>query len=312
MSELVLVTGAGGYVGRALCAALRARGYRVREALRRPVSGDGADCVALEMEDAAAGRLESGLLREVRVVFHLAGIAHRSADAAAQGRVNCAGTLALAEAADAAGVGHFVYVSSIYAAAVEDPPRDGVGDGYARSKRQAENGLLAGERRWRMRVTVVRPALVYGGAMKGRLATLQRLAERGLLPELPRTGNTPMIALPDLVCALVLLGSHPTISGNVFTLTDGERYPLERIARTMLRRAGRARGAWRVPAGVFALALRVAAGLQRLPLVGRRVALPRGLRDWRVEPDARLCALGWRPAHTLESLLCAESAVERT
>ena len=77
--------------------------------------------------------------------------------------------------------------------------------------------------------------------MKGRLATLRALALKGWLPELPPVGNTPMIALPDLVHALALLGAQPTISGNIFTLSDGERYPLDRIARAMHRLAGRAR-----------------------------------------------------------------------
>jgi len=309
MSEYALVTGAGGYVGRALCVALRARGWRVRSALHGTVSAGESDTVALELEDVAAGRVDPGLLLDVTVVFHLAGLAHRGADPAAQQRVNCDATLALASAANAAGVRHFVYVSSLYAGDCDPAAPLRAGDGYARSKRLAESGLLERELRWPMRVTVLRPALVYGGAMKGRLATLQRLASRGLLPELPPAGNTPMLALPDLVAALLLVGSHPTISGNVFTASDGQRYPLDRIARALRRAAGRARAAWRVPPFVLALALRAAAVLVRLPAVGTRFALPRGLSDWTLATDARLRALGWKPAHTLESALRVDDAV---
>jgi UDP-glucose 4-epimerase len=308
MNGVVLVTGAGGYVGRALCTELRACGHRVRAALHDVRAAEGTDdCVALELEDVAAGRIASEVLRDVALIFHLAGIAHRGADAAAQQRINCAATLALAQAADAAGVGHFVYLSSIYAAASGPPARGG--DGYADSKRQAETGLLAAERGWRMRVSVVRTALVYGGEMKGRLAALRAAAAKGILPGLPPTGNTPMVALPDLVRALVLLGTHPTISGDVFTLTDGQHYALDRIARAMHRATGRG-SAWRIPAGAFALALRVLELLGRLPLPGARLALPRGLRDWQVDCDPRLAALGWVPEHTLESLLCADRGTE--
>ena len=141
--------------------------------------------------------------------------------------------------------------------------------------------------------------------MKGRLATLRALALKGWLPELPPVGNTPMIALPDLVHALALLGAQPTISGNIFTLSDGERYPLDRIARAMHRLAGRRGGAWRVPAGLFALARATAGWLERMPLPGSPLALPRGLADWTVDPDPRLHALGWAPAFTLETALAS-------
>ena len=306
MSRIALVTGAGGYIGSALCRELQAQGWRVRAAARDPAAVSAAECVALELEDAAAGRVPPAACRDIGAVFHLAGIAHRGADAPALARINCQATLALAAAAEAAGVAHFVYLSSLYAGACDPLARGTRGQAYACSKRQAELGLLAAERGGCMRVTIVRPALVYGGAMKGRLATLRALALKGWLPDLPPVGNTPMIALPDLVRALALLGAHPTISGNIFTLSDGERYPLDRIARAMHRLAGRRGGAWHVPQGVFALALAVVASLGRVPLLGSRLALPRGLGDWAVDPDPRLRALGWAPALTLETALMAD------
>lgn len=305
MSRIALVTGARGYIGSALCRELDGQGWHVRAAARDPAALACADGVALELEDAAAGHVAPAVCRDAAVVFHLAGIAHRGADALALERINCAATLALARAAEAAGVAHFVYLSSLYAGGCDPAARANRGEAYARSKRLAELGLLAAEPRWRMRVTIVRPALVYGGAMKGRLATLRALALKGWLPELPPVGNTPMIALPDLVHALALLGAQPTISGNIFTLSDGERYPLDRIARAMHRLAGRRGGAWRVPAGLFALALATAGWLERMPLPGSPLALPRGLADWTVDPDPRLRALGWAPAFTLETALAS-------
>ena len=303
MSRIALVTGGGGYIGSALCRALQGRGWRVLATARDPAIVTATPCIALELEDAAAGHVAAQVCRDAEVVFHLAGIAHRGADALALERINCDATLALARAAEAAGVAHFVYLSSLYAGACDPGAPGARGDAYARSKRLAELGLLGAEPNWRMRVTIVRPALVYGGAMKGRLATLRALALKGWLPDLPPVGNTPMIALPDLVHALALLGAHPTISGNIFTVSDGERYPLDRVARAMHRLAGRGGGAWRVPAGAFAWALAAAARLGRLPVLGSRLALPRGLAEWEVEPDQRLRALGWTPALSLETAL---------
>jgi hypothetical protein len=112
----------------------------------------------------------------------------------------------------------------------------------------AEPGLLAAERRWRMRVTIVRPALVYGGAMKGgspRCALRKKAGCRAAA-----VGNTPMIALPDLVRARAV-GAHPTISGNIFAerwraLPAGSHRARDAPA------AGRRGGTGASPQGLFA------------------------------------------------------------
>ena len=110
---ICLVTGATGFVGMSLCAALRHRGDELRAYSR---SGgalpDGTPTIPM---DLASERLGLADLQGVDVVFHLAGVAHQRASADTYQSVNLQATLALADACLCAGVEHFVFVSSVKA-----------------------------------------------------------------------------------------------------------------------------------------------------------------------------------------------------
>src|SRR6201999_918869 len=93
--------------------------------------------------------------------------------------VNHRATAALAAAARAAGVRHFVFASAIRAQSgpaadpalsQRDPPAPS--DGYGRSKLAAERAVAAAG----VPFTILRPVLIYGPGQKGNLATLARLA----------------------------------------------------------------------------------------------------------------------------------------
>lgn len=108
----VFVTGATGYLGRPLVQALVRRGHAVL-ALVRPGSEDrlpaGAKAV---LGDAVRKETFAGAVAPARTFVQLAGVAHPSPSKAAEFRsVDLASVRASAEAAAAAGVRHFVYVS---------------------------------------------------------------------------------------------------------------------------------------------------------------------------------------------------------
>ncbi len=114
----VLVTGAGGFVGRELCPLLAQSGHVVRAALRAPDSAvpDGAS------ERAVVGDISSrtewrDALADVDAVVHLAARVHVMHDSASNAdaylETNTRGTQRLADACVAAGVTRFVFLSSI-------------------------------------------------------------------------------------------------------------------------------------------------------------------------------------------------------
>ena len=113
----ILVTGASGLVGRALCALLDDRGFPVRAAVRSalPIS-PGLDCVGIDSIDGQT--CWSRALAGTNTVVHLAARVHVMNEAAADPlaefrRVNVQGTLNLARQAAAAGLQRFVFVSSV-------------------------------------------------------------------------------------------------------------------------------------------------------------------------------------------------------
>ena len=229
----VLVTGGTGFVGRRLAAVLRERGARLR-VLVRSVSGippdwDGVEVVAGELADAASlARACAGM----DTVIHAAGFAHADAAAPALAvrhwTVNAEGTFRLLDAAVAARVERFVFLSSVKA--VGDPgPRcvDETWDAlpetpYGRAKRAAEERVLAVGRESGLHAVNLRLALVYGPEMKANLARLVEAVRRGWCPPLPETGNRrSLVHVDDVVQAALLAAAHPAARGQTYLVTDG-------------------------------------------------------------------------------------------
>ena len=269
-ADRILVTGATGFLGRAVVAHLGARGRKVLAAVR----GGGAPA---GLETAVVGDLSgatdwSAALRGVDAVIHCAARAHvlkeAAADPLAQFRaVNTAATLALARQAAAAGVRRFVFISSIGVNGAEtrgrpfrhdDPPHPH--SPYAVSKHEAELGLRAIAAETGLEVVVIRPPLILGPDPKGNLATLERVIGKGLpLPfGLARRNRRDLVSL-DTLCDLIdAVLDHPAAAGETFLVSDGE--PLS--TRTLLERIAAARGLpirlFPVPPALLALPLKLA------------------------------------------------------
>ena len=181
MTGRVLVTGASGFIGRALVADLAAAGHPVRAAMRQP-----ADIFARTVEVVAVSDLTRpvewrALLKGVETVVHLAGIAHAGPEIAEQAydRVNRLATAELAETAQRMGVQRLIFASSIRAQCgpVASSVLDETGapqptDAYGRSKLAAEQAIRASN----VPFTILRPVLIYGPGVKGNLARLARWA----------------------------------------------------------------------------------------------------------------------------------------
>ena len=173
--------------------ALRADGIVPRVLTRDQPEADEVQGDLTDLTDRAALDLAcSG----IETVFHCAGHAHAfgalgAEEEALHWRVNFEGSQALAEAAGRAGVASFVFLSSVKAvgepgeACVDEDWPVPPDSAYGRAKRAAEAAVLAAGERYGMRVTVLRPAMVFGAGGRGNL---ERALGRGLALHVAQVG----------------------------------------------------------------------------------------------------------------------------
>lgn len=174
----VFVTGATGFVGRAVVQALRAEGCVVRCLVRRGSERDlhGFGAIERVEGDVTAPRtLEEGV-RGCHAVVHLVGIIREHPGAGVTfERVHTQGTVNVLEAATAAGVGRFLHMSALGA-------RPGARSRYHITKWAAEEAVRASPLSW----TIFRPSIIYGRG-DGFVTMLARMIER--VPVVPVIGN---------------------------------------------------------------------------------------------------------------------------
>jgi NADH dehydrogenase len=223
----VLVTGASGFIGRALVARLAARGHDVRAMARRAESvppRSNVEAFAGDMLDAdSLDRATRGM----DAVIHLA-CATGVADEAQVRRVNVDGTRALLDAAQRHGVRRFVFVSTISAT------RERMGP-YGRTKREGEAMVAHSGLDW----VTVRPSLVYGDAPVGLFATLAGYLRA--LPVVPVIGNGRIeldpIHIDDVAEVLAQCVTRADVVGKTYDLLGPDRVTfnefLDRLGREL-------------------------------------------------------------------------------
>lgn len=261
----VLVTGANGFVGRALCCALRDQGTKIVATVR---TQRGPDEVAVGNIDAATDWRP--LLAGVDTVVHLAARAHLLRDdaidkLAAFRAVNVDATMALAQQAAASGVRRFVFISSIgvNGAVTEGEPFSEAStprphSDYAISKLEAEERLKALCAKTGMEYVIVRPPLVYGAAAPGNFRTLLGLVHKGLPIPLGAVRNQrSMVALENLVDFIMACIEAPKAANELFFVADSSDVSTPELLRWLIEGMGGRGRVVPVPVSLLSLGARV-------------------------------------------------------
>ena len=240
---MIVLTGATGYVGAALRAALEQRGQPLRLLARAAHATNEMSHVEWVQWDMGSGDdLQGGVFDGVSAVIHCAGLAHRHADERDYQRINIEATSDLAQRALDAGVSHFIYVSSLNVVPAEAvsprcpahqyPEPQGR---YAASKWRAEQTLCQMFAESHCQLTVLRPGLVYDIELTANLKTLSNVL-RWWPWYLPSVGHRSMVARGDLLALLIscALGDSGAPAGEeTLVATDGVAYDAERISRAL-------------------------------------------------------------------------------
>lgn len=278
------ITGATGFVGQAVLDVLARKKVRAR-ALARSIPKDPrphVEWVQGSLDDPGA---LAQLVAGAEAVIHIAGLT-TSHDPAQLDRANAAGTLALVEAARAAGVPRFVFVSSL---AAREPSLSA----YGASKAKAETIVAASGLDW----TTVRPPAVYGPRDKDML-DLFKAARWGVVP-MPPPGRTSLIHVTDLAeLLLALVPGGEDVSGTVVEPDDGREggWSHRELARTIGWAVGSRPWVPHLSAAMLARASRIDRRLRgdKAKLTADRVSYmvhP----DWVCDPARAVPCTVWQP-----------------
>ena len=226
----VLVTGATGFVGKALCGELVAHGHAVVPAVRR-ASGLANEAVVGDIDGATDW---TAALTACDAVVHLAARVHVMDDTAQDPlalyrATNTEATLNLARQAAKVGVKCFVFISTIKVngegrdAPYRETDAAAPEDAYAISKWEAEQGLQRIAQGTGLEVVILRPPLVYGAGVKGNFAQMLRVVAHGIPLPLGSVHNQrDLIYVGNLVDALIACATHPAAAGQTYLVCDGE------------------------------------------------------------------------------------------
>ncbi len=303
----VAVTGAGGFIGRAVIPALVARGFAVR-GLVRDAPPEFASVEVRVIGDLTEHNQSAltDMLRDTDAVVHLAARVHlpeRSDAQAAYRAMNVEVTQRLARAAVACGIAHFVFASTIKvngeATAPGSPFRETdvphPHDAYARSKAEAEALLAQVAADTGLRVTALRLPLTYGPDARANFAALVRAIRRGIpLPLDGIVNRRSLVGAGNLADALAAaLGDvDPSAQGRCATYLLADREVVS--TPELVRAVGTAVG---VPARLFALPQQLLHVGARL--AGREEALVRLTGSLEADTHAFRSRFHWAPPQTL-------------
>ena len=310
----IAVVGAGGFVGQTVVRRLSDDGHEVVPIVRTPKNLPG------ERQIADLGNADwSSLIAGADAVVHLAARVHVMNDTAPNPlvefrKVNCAGTLKLAEGAAKAGVNRFLFVSTIKVNgeatapgkpfAADDLPAPA--DPYGISKLEAEQALFDLAGRTGMEVTVVRPPLVHGPGVRANFESLMKLVQRGIPLPLGRvtSNRRSLVGVDNLADFISTSLTHPGAAGQKFMVSDGRDVSTRELVVLIAAAIGVRPRLLPVPVAPMAMTARI---------LGKGPAADRLLGSLQVDIGKNKDLIGWSPPVSLEEGLrrAAEPLVNR-
>lgn len=297
----VLVTGATGFIGTALCIRLLALGYTVRRALRNST---------LQLpNDSLIGNMGSetkwgDMLNDIDLVVHLAARTHVLRETALDTlaeyqRINITATENLARACTKAKIKRLVFLSSIKVngeststctpfSETDTPAPE---DAYGISKWKAEQALHTVSAENGLNVVVLRTPLVYGPGVKGNFLRLMNTVARGLpLPLRSIHNQRSLIYTENLIEAIVCCIESPSAINKTFLVSDGEDVSTPALILRLATALGVRARLFPCPPALLGCCA---------TLIGKSNVWHRISQSLRVDNSRIRSELGWQPMHSV-------------
>lgn len=303
----VLVTGASGFVGGALCRHL------IRDPCRKVTEVSRGGCLYSAARYHPITRLDEltnwrGAFEAVDVVIHCAARAHVMKDNPARAlsefrRVNVAGTETLVRAAAQAGVKRLIFLSSAKVLGEFSMPgrpfretdSPTPADPYGLSKLEAETAVKTVASAHGMEYVIIRPPLVYGPGVKANFRSMMNWLLKGVPLPLGLVPNKrSLVALDNLVDLIVTCIDHPAAANQIFLVGDGE----DLSTTELLRLLGQALGK---PARLLPVPVWLLQGFAEL--LGKREMAQRLCGSLQVDSSKARNLLGWVPSINVDEAM---------
>ena len=306
MGKRILVTGATGFIGRALCKRLLESGFIVKGTL---LASESLSLLVAGVEPAFVEPLGEqasyqNCLNSIDTIIHLAARVHIMRESAHNPlyefhNINTLGTLNLASQAAGAGVKRFVFMSTIgvngdnsgekpYTEIDVPQPHNP----YSVSKLEAEIGLKALVSDTSMEVVIIRSPLVYGPGNPGNFLSLLKFVSKGIpLPLSTIKNKRSLIYVGNLVDAIAVCAEHPSAAKKTYLVSDGKDVSTPELIHSTALALG-------VPARLFPFPL----SLMKLvgKLLGKSSTVDRLLGSLTLDSSKIRKELGWVPPFTME------------
>ena len=320
MAETVLITGATGFIGRALTKRLAAAGFNVRCLVRRDsdtaeLKAAGMECVEGDLLDTASlERAVSG----VSAVWHLAALV-RSSELLARRKkiadkfhaVNALGTDNLGRASASAGVKRFIYFSSISALG----PGENINEEaeprpitlYGRSKLEGESMLRKAASETCLDFIILRPAMIYGPGAE-RWTSLFKAVQTGLVPIPGKGENAISVCWLESLLDAALLAAEKGAPGSAYNISEGS-IKLNDLIATLAGLMETKPIIFYLPKTLLGASVKLAdlglgtigLAMPRLNLLADREYFQEAVSNWSHD-TSKLRDLSWNPKDTYDAL----------
>jgi nucleoside-diphosphate-sugar epimerase len=274
MSDVILLTGASGFIGAAFLKHALAKGWRMRVLTRKPNEWPSKACLEVAEGDFSSQTDWSRVLEGVQLVVHAAA---EIEEPALMPVVNVFGPERMLQAAVGAGVKRWVQLSSVgsygpvLSGLVSEDWPDGPSNPYEVSKTSFDEILKQAAQAHGIEICIVRPSNVYGPSMRNQsIQQMLNAIQKNLFAFIgPEGASANYVHVEDVVQAIDLCVSHPKATNQTYIVSAWGT--MEEMVSGLAAGAGLTPPSRRIPLPVASLLVKAMQWWSRWPLSLSRV-----------------------------------------